>query len=109
MFFLRLILISLLYLTFSCSKDRGKPDIIFNKKIQAEYIPGDTIWFDISIKDNIQLKESFLVDLNTGGSFVYDFDLVWEIKKVYLKYFLTPKYALVAFKKVIKDFKFLKP
>lgn len=66
----------------------------------------DSKWY---LKDNIQLKESFLVDLNTGGSFVYDFDLVWEIKKVYLKYFLTPKFALVAFKKVIKDFKFLKP
>lgn len=65
----------------------------------------DPKWY---LKDNIQLKESFLVDPNTGGSFVYDFDLIWEIKKAYLKYFLTPKFALVAFKKVIKDFKFLK-
>ena len=61
MFFLRLILISMLFLSFSCSKDREKPDIIFNKKIQAEYIPGDTILFDILITDNIKLKDASFV------------------------------------------------
>jgi hypothetical protein len=58
MLFLRLALISFIYLNFACDKDRERPDITFNKKIQAEYILGDTIWFDISITDNIQLKEA---------------------------------------------------
>jgi len=75
MLFLRLILISFIYLNFACYKDREKPDIIFNKKIQAEYVPGDTIWFDISITDNIQLKEAsftFKQD-STDSSIIYRF------------------------------------
>ena len=73
MFFLRLILISILTLTFSCSKDREKPDIIFNKKIKTEYIPGDTILFDILIIDNIKLEEvSFTLKQDSiDSSFIY--------------------------------------